>query len=325
MSKYFDNKQSFMEPVVQQYNNHMVMTNVMKHTKTKYINIDTKYREEDSLQEVTEHYDYSTYRPPASYTIQLPERVNDVKSISIRTAEIPMTMYNVSQYLNNNAFKLEYTVNSVVQSTRTFVIPNGYYTMDTLSSKISALINASPTPFSSAMFFSINTDKRASFVSNKTVTGNFILHFAVNELGEPRTTLFKNTLGWMLGFRKSKYTLPPATYAISEDVAMIKQTKYLYIVIDEFSKGNQTSFLAPLTHSYIRKNILAKVILNEVIYPSGSIFPANILNGYLMSDKREYNGKIDIQKLLVQLVDENDNLVDLNGSDLSLTLQVEYE
>ena len=46
MSQYFDNKDLFMGPIVNQYGSHMLMTDVKKETKTKYINIDTKFREE---------------------------------------------------------------------------------------------------------------------------------------------------------------------------------------------------------------------------------------------------------------------------------------
>jgi hypothetical protein len=329
MSQYFDNKQSFLEPAVQQYNSHMVMTNVMKPTKTKYINVDTKFREEDNFQSVSQHVDNAAYKPLASCTISLPERVNDVKSILARTAEIPMTMYNVSQYLNNNAFKVEYVIGSAVQTTKTFVVPDGYYTATTLVTAINTLLNPYATPEDvpesypfTALTFSWNGDTRGHFTSSY---GNFNLYFAADASGNARPTQFKQTLGWILGFRKSRYSITPSAKANAEETALLKSTKYLYIVVDEFAKGNQTSFLAPMNRSYLRKNILSKVILNETTFPQGSILPANMLNGYLMSDKREYNGKIDIQKLLVQLVDENGNLVDLNGADFSLTLQVEYE
>ena len=46
MSSYFDNKQLFSGTTVNQYGSHMVMDNVMKERKTKYVNIDTKFRDE---------------------------------------------------------------------------------------------------------------------------------------------------------------------------------------------------------------------------------------------------------------------------------------
>ena len=46
MSNYFENRDLFLEPKVNQYGSHMVMTNVHKQNKTKYINIDTTFRDE---------------------------------------------------------------------------------------------------------------------------------------------------------------------------------------------------------------------------------------------------------------------------------------
>ena len=43
MSQYFDKNNLFLEPKVKQYGSHMVMSNVNKPTKTKYVNVDTKF------------------------------------------------------------------------------------------------------------------------------------------------------------------------------------------------------------------------------------------------------------------------------------------
>ena len=45
MSKYFDQTNMFMEPEVKQHGSHMVMTNVVKPTKTKYLTLLTKNQE----------------------------------------------------------------------------------------------------------------------------------------------------------------------------------------------------------------------------------------------------------------------------------------
>ena len=39
MSQYFDKSDLFLDPKVKQYGSHMVMSNVHKPTKTKYVNI----------------------------------------------------------------------------------------------------------------------------------------------------------------------------------------------------------------------------------------------------------------------------------------------
>jgi len=72
---YFDNKELFAGPKVSQYGSHMVMTNVTKTPKMKYVNIDTKFRDEYNT-------DFTT-----DYNISLPERITDVRSISVVNME----------------------------------------------------------------------------------------------------------------------------------------------------------------------------------------------------------------------------------------------
>ena len=98
-----------------------------------------------------------------------------------------------------------------------------------------------------------------------------------------------------------------------------------YCAIEEFSKGTQNSFSSPLAFSVINKKIISKISLNTQLYPYGSIYPSNIKNGSLMTDKRTYIGKIDIQRLQIQLIGEDGSPLNLNGSDFSFGLEIEYE
>ena len=57
MSKYNDNKSdNFMEPTVSQHGSHMVMTNVHKPMKTKYVNLDTIFADEYNLNNTVINY-----------------------------------------------------------------------------------------------------------------------------------------------------------------------------------------------------------------------------------------------------------------------------
>ena len=107
----------------------------------------------------------------------------------------------------------------------------------------------------------------------------------------------------------------------------MNRPKYLYISLDEFSKNGSSSFRTALPQYQINKNILAKVTLNKTIYGFGTILPANITNGYLLTDQRTYGGggKTDLQKMVVQLLDECGNRVVLNGCDFSFCMQIELE
>lgn len=54
-----------------------------------------------------------------------------------------------------------------------------------------------------------------------------------------------------------------------------------------------------------------------------SVLPLS--NDDLLSDVRSYTGKVDIQKLNVQLVNENGIAMNLNGADFSFCLRLEHE
>ena len=133
MSQFFDKDNLFLEPKVKQYGSHMVMSNVHKPTKTKYVNVDTKFSDE--------YNDFSV----ANYNITLPERINDVKSLTVTNLELPMSFYNISSALGNNSFQItnndidptipyltQLSTGSIVDGkfVDTIVIPDGYYTID---------------------------------------------------------------------------------------------------------------------------------------------------------------------------------------------------
>ena len=84
-----------------------------------------------------------------------------------------------------------------------------------------------------------------------------------------------------------------------------------------------------MSTSLTNKQIIARVAISQADYLFGSIVSANLANGLLISDTRTYGsgggGKVDIQQLNIQLVDETGTVVDLNGDDLSFCLKLEYE
>ena len=145
MSQYFDKSDLFLDPKVKQYGSHMVMSNVHKPTKTKYVNIDTKFSDE-----------YNNFSV-ANYNITLPEHINDVKSLTVTNMELPMSFYNISSSLGNNSFQitnldvdtqLPYitglssgSINANAKFVDTIVIPDGYYTIEELKTTINNQIN----------------------------------------------------------------------------------------------------------------------------------------------------------------------------------------
>lgn len=288
-----------MEPKTQQYGNHMVMTNVHKQTKTKYISIDTKFRDD---------YDFSQ---PASFQVVLPERVNDVHSIGVTNIEIPMSFYNISANLGNNYFKI---INGA--NTEIIHIDDNQYDAVSLTAEINSKLAAST--YGNGLLFSVIANARTT-ISTNSVARSII--FDVDKSGSSDKFQFKQKLGWLLGFRKTAYDVPVFGSVAAECVVDLSGPRYLYLAIDEFSKGNQNTFVTPLASSMINKNILARIALDTKHYEYGSILPANSYNSLLTTDRRSYTGKVHLQKLHIQLLNESGIPMMLNGNDFSFCLE----
>lgn len=309
MSRYFDNKDTFLGATTTQYGNHMVMTNVMKEGKTKYINIDTRFKD-----------DYET-NSLSKQNVTLPERYTDVRNISVVSSEIPMSYYNISSALGNNAFKIiEDTTEEII------VVPDGEYTSASLVSTINGLILSHNE-------ISINNNTTITHTDTSHSHTKAVFDFSIDASGNRSRFGFKSSLGWLLGFRTPTFTFTGTELTdyinnglTSSAIANLSGPRYLYLVVDEFtSSGNQSSFVSPLPNSLINKNILARISVSKQDYPFGSILPANLSNGLLMTDVRSYTGKVDIQKLNIQLVNEFGNVIYLNGDDFSFCLKIEHE
>lgn len=309
MSKYFDNKETYLGATTTQYGNHMVMTNVMKPGKTKYINIDTRFKD---------NYETDVL---SKQTITLPERYTEVRNISVMNAEIPISFYNISSALGNNSF--EFTEDTTVEM---IVVPDGEYTKATLTTKLNQLITSHNT-------IAIATKTIITHNDNNHTHTLIKIDFTKDANGSCSRFGFKSSLGWLLGFREPIYTFEGTSLSTfiasgltSAAIVNLSGPRYLYLVIDEFtSSGNQSSFVSPLPNSLINKNILARISVSKQDYPFGSIMPVNLYNGLLLSDIRSYTGKVDIQKLNVQLVNEFGNVINLNGDDFSFCLKIEHE
>jgi hypothetical protein len=301
MSSYFDNKELFMEPTTTQYGSHMVTTNVHKPTKHKLINIDTRFRE-----------DY-TNLDPVNFNVLLPERITDIRSIHVTNIEIPMSFYNISKSLENNCFLVKKTGTNTSYA---ITIPDGQYDSTLLQV---ALTNAL-SPFTDiGLTVSLDNNKCVFMNGN-----NLTIYFTVDGSGNTIRANTKSNLGWLLGFRKTSYVLNN-TALTAEGLVDLNGPRYVYLAVDEFTRGNQSSFVSPLQKSLINKSTIARIAMDNSFYSFGTIMMANQMTGALISDKRSYTGKIDILKLNVQLLDEYGRNLNLNGMDFSFCLEVVHE
>ena len=296
MSQYLDDK-SFLSPVLTQQEGHMILQNVKKQNKIKYLNIDTRFQGDYNLNKL------------ATLTYNLPQKIAEVKSIAVRSVEIPMSFHSFSLNRGNTYMKID---NSSV------VIPNYSYTTNDTNLK-TQINNNFPTNFT------VDISQNRTTFTNTSSSLTRKIYFDVDVNGGFNKYNLKSTLGWSLGYRLPEYSVLPNKSLVAEGLVDINPIRYLFLVVDEFRQSNPNSFISPLSNGYISKNILARITINTTIYPFGSILPANIFNGFLLSDQRYYSGKTDIQKLQIQLVDEWGILVDLNQLDFSFCLEIECE
>ena len=303
MSSYLDEKDLFMTPKVTQHGNHMVMTNVQKPNRQLCLNLDTRFKD--------------NFQPSnlINYNITLPERVNEVKTITISNIELPMTFYNISDNLGNNTFGI--TVNN---KQSVIIIPNSQYD---ISGIVLAVNNQILNAGISNLQFSVKNN--FSIFSLTGPTNPMTIDFSITANGTSDLSNINFKLGGILGFKYSQYVLSLSPL-ISAGFINLRGPRYLYLILDEFSgKGNQSTFSTSLQKSSLGKNILARIQIDGITYPYGNTLIANRGGGLLTSNIRSYNGKIDIQRFNIQLVNEVGIVMDLNGQDLTLCLIVEYE
>jgi hypothetical protein len=304
MSKYFDKKNGFLEPLVSEYGTSIVMTNVNKPMRTKYLNIDTRFTD-----------DYTTNRRDcdmSKYVITFPEQVNDVLSLKLMTIELPLSFNNVSSQLGNNNFLLTRVSNGEKINV---YMKEYYYDYDSMRS--ASLLTNLPTGVT------YNIDNLDNWSFTNTSAESYTVDFAVDVSGNSDKNQFKSKMGWMMGFRNDKYTLLRNSSLFGESSVNYSPMRYIYVVLDEFSNSFQNSFSSFYEKSIMNKKILAKVCLGDTTRQS--VISMNENTGAICSDVRMYNGKIDIKRINVELVNEWGKCLNMMGNDFSFLLKIEYE
>jgi len=334
-NRYLDKRATFMEPEVNQYGgSHMVMTNVMKEVKTRYVNMDTRFAR-----------DYGTL-PVANHTIDFPERIQKVRSVSVTNVELPLTFYNVAQSFDNTTFNMVTRTSGNVIKTYTVHIPEGIYTTATdifdaintaMPAQVITGVNAVFEPNqdhphrSQIRFISITAGMSVQFLFATSQSHGFedcVFAPSPDQVAGFDRFNIKSKLGWMLGFRQPVYTVETTKTLVSEAFWDLNGPRYLYLAVDEFNNhAPQSTFVSMLPNSLLNKNILARIsVIATSNNPTsfGTIEVANLLNGYLLSDTRSYSDDVDLQRMQVQLVDEYGRPVNLNGLDYAFTLCVKH-
>ena len=333
----FDHKRLFNEPTMEQHGSHMIIKNVHKPEKTKYLTIDTRFRDQ---------YDTNLL---ANYTITLPERVNSVKSMKALQLEMPLSYHNISASLGNNSFQL-LNENAVPNETKVIALDDKFYaTSDSATEVANKLATTSfPAWLKTNITITLETTGKITFTNSNPFDVTIIFdnvdctggNAPTGGLSKRESLMSK--LGWLLGFRLPSYTIPKKVGVVNgtltgEAIADFSGIPYFYLIVDEFKNSNPHSFLGlSRTSQLSSQQILARITVDTSSYnvgvsgaTAGSGTGPQIMavgdNDNMVSDTRTYGELVDIQKMNVRIVDQFGRIMNLNGLDFSFCLELKHE
>ena len=311
------NKESsmFMNGKVKQQGQHMIMTNVYKPTQKKYINIDSRFQ--DPFQETRQ-------TGLASFMYTLPQIIVDVKSIRVLGLEMCTGFYNFSEDMDNNYIHIG-TNKITLSEDQLFssfgdLLENLNMTISELQAQVGNLEGQD-----TCVVFTMKSKSKKVSIENQSDSIKTI-NFHKNKGGTNDFENIKSKLGWALGFRKAVYNLKPGDTIEAEGLFDITPTKYLYLVVEDYLKSNPNSFTSPLLNSLLNKTILARIPIDYRYFNSDYMSVLCFTDkDTLISDTRVYNGKSNLQRMKIELVNEFGKVINMNHMSFSFCLEVEYE
>uniref|UniRef100_A0A6C0LAR4 Uncharacterized protein n=1 Tax=viral metagenome TaxID=1070528 RepID=A0A6C0LAR4_9ZZZZ len=275
--------------------------------RTKYVNIDARFSNEFPCFPLSEYY------------VELQEIIHNVKSLSIACIEIPISFFNICDALENNCCKITDIDDQKKQAV--IKIKDEYYTKESLIETINKeLVYNNLYDLS----FSLSSKNKTKI---STTNSRYIIDFTVNDQGESSEN--KNTIGSVLGFNNPKYYIEPDKEKETEKLCNYLNPRYLYLEIRERERKKENkinyAFESNILCSKMSKYIIARITLDYNTFPYGSVLPANIFNGFLISDVRRYKEKIRLEDLEIRLLNEFGYPICFNGFEISFCMALEYE
>jgi hypothetical protein len=302
------------------------MNPLNKRTITKYITVDTRFRDR--------YYETSS----SNFMLNLPTRINKVVSLQLTSLELPKDFYSISESYGNNFFFMQVfqMINGVgYEGDRTLIIPDGNYTAQGLIDKINNILcpidsngdMENPNDIFSYILFSLITGSDGSGSNRVMVRVNpaypqvvsqieeIVLNFGMDILGNNDSRYLTTKIGWNLGFTNTIYY--GNTEFISEKSIEPNAIKYIYLSVDDYNKSVNTTFMTAFEKNGLKPNILARISM------SGKGYDNVLINKEyeIISEPRIYFGPVDIQRLHINLFDDHGRTLNMNYSDFAFCLK----
>ena len=292
------------------------------------ININSKYRK-----------NYATTLS-TDFIFNLPHEIKNVKSLEYISSEFTNIPFSINSRTGSNNFKF-------IDATTTeheIIVPEGHYTGIQLATQITtdiANIAGLATTNKPTVEFDINS-RKFRFYNASVSMQQFALDFSYKLLDMNDNVYHANfntidnkflTLGWILGFRKTQYTYADDYKAgfdtvagkykkgiTSEGVYEKMGLRYFMLMVNDYNNSHKNGIISTYQNNAMTdNNILAKIryFIDSDYY--------TIDTEVAKCTMRTYNGKTDINRLHIKLMDQYGRPIDLNGMDFSLTLGCEVE
>lgn len=248
----------------------------------------------------------------SDFLFEFPLEFKNVVSLRITDIQIPIQLYNISDYLGNNYFWIQ---NETTNDVKKIVIPDGFYS----NSSLIALLNnifANFTDDFQYITFSLKGGDYGETVVSLMSTAPYIYNFTLvfeNNINNINQNVNANNnlmtkLGWILGFRLDRYEFH--SEYISEGLIQ-SQLSPMFLCINDFNDSQfNNKFNVFNNMSLLSNDIVSQIYLNSNKLSVNSI-------------TKTYFGGVNINKIHIKLIDIFGKKVDLNNNDFNFTIQLE--
>jgi len=305
-------------------------------TKTKYINVDARFSN-----------DFPCF-PFTDYLIKLQEPIHKVTSLSIACIEIPITFHNICDNFENNNIRVINLNIPNKPSENIIKLPSDHYTIKTIVEQINNELeehNINDLKFTFSKNNITIKSLKNDYLIDFTPTKNSYSSLSITDKdtkpnpkqedshlhkNNPETNNnCKSKLGKVLGFNNQTYYVKPNTEIKQDSICYFLNPRYLFLELRERHKTKECKNYYAFTSSFldcrISKYIIARITTEYHAFPFTSILPANLLNGFLISDIRHYKKNIRLEDLEIRLLNEFGYPICLNGFEISLCIVVECQ
>jgi hypothetical protein len=294
------------------------------------ITIDSEFRDNPESSSTTD------------FTITLPETYDNIIKMKLISTEIPNTQFIFHHLLDNNRFCIKIYESSVLQYTLNVAIPTGYWYSDDFDTFMRDLLDNHSSGYVRSLYYgnqigsgkSYFRFKTADEIVNLSLEGIAIpseivqtnLSYSIEYCDDQEESVKKNALDFM-GFKENIGTIIPYSqtynygsftyngYFEASKIYGIRASTYFFIMIDDNTINKKDKIILPNGNN--TSNILARIQINNPLF---TVIVDN--NQDNIFKERNYNSKVKLSTLKIKILDKYGNVVDLNNSDISLSLEL---